>query len=222
MRITDRQAKRGVNDTENVFSATRFFWRANLICVAKNLAAKFSIATKILHNRDHHWNMQKLVIYNHGKDSLPWGEKALALAVVARELGFEFISPDYRQSNDPDSRVEQLLAMDLSGYKRIVLVGSSMGAYVATVASESIRPASLFLIAPAFYLPGYRHQNFAPQADRIEVFHGWQDEIVPPENAWKFCQQYRATLHILDADHRLLSALPTMTAAFERFLTLSQ
>lgn len=94
-----------------------------------------------------------LVVYNHGKDSIPWGEKALALAEVAKGRGFEFISPDYQASNDPDWRVEQLLALDLRGYERIVLAGSSMGAYVATVAAETIKPQGLFLIAPAFYLP---------------------------------------------------------------------
>ena len=48
--------------------------------------------------------MQKLVIYNHGKDSIPWGEKAIALAEVAKQRGFMFISPDYQASNDPDLR----------------------------------------------------------------------------------------------------------------------
>ena len=163
--------------------------------------------------------MQKLVIYNHGKDSIPWGEKPIALAEVAKQHGFKFISPDYQSSNDPDLRVKQLLAMELSAYQDIILVGSSMGAYVATVASEIIRPKGLFLIAPAFYLPGYLCTEFKPFAERIEVFHGWQDEVVPPENVWRFCQQHRASLHILDEDHRLLSILPIMADAFNRFLS---
>ena len=98
--------------------------------------------------------MQKLLIYNHDKDSIPWGEKAIALAEVAKRHGFMFTSPDYQASNDPDLRVKELLSMDLSAYQKIVLVGSSMGAYVATVASEIIKPKGLFLIAPAFYLTG--------------------------------------------------------------------
>ena len=162
--------------------------------------------------------MQKLVIYNHGKDSIPWGEKAIALAEVAKRRGFMFISPDYQASNDPDVRVKQLLAMELSAFQDIVLVGSSMGAYVATVTSEIIKPKGLFLIAPAFYLPGYQCTQFNPYADRIEVFHGWEDEVVPPENAWRFCQQHRASLHMYNADHRLLSILPIMADAFDRFL----
>ena len=162
--------------------------------------------------------MKNLVVYNHGKDSVPWGEKPKALADVARRHGFKFISPDYQASNDPDWRVEQLLAMDFSSYRNIVFVGSSMGAYVATVAAETIPAQALFLIAPAFYLPGYHHSEFKPQAPHIEVFHGWQDDVVPPENAWRFCQRHKATLHMLDADHRLLSILPLMCTAFDRLL----
>lgn len=162
--------------------------------------------------------MKKIVIYNHGKDSIPWGEKTLALAEVAKRQGFDFESPDYRPGNDPDVRVKQLLALDLSGYETIVLVGSSMGAYVATVASETLKPQGLFLIAPAFYLPGYARADFCPGTDNIEVFHGWQDEVVPPENAWRFCKAHRARLHTLDADHRLLSILPLMASRFDDFL----
>lgn len=162
--------------------------------------------------------MKKLVIYNHGKDSIPWGEKPLALAEVAKKHGYTFISPDYQASNDPEWRVNQLLATDISEYELIVLVGSSMGAYVATVAAEIIKPKGLFLIAPAFYLPGYAHSQFNPQTHTIEVFHGWQDEVVPAENAWRFSREHHARLHMLDSDHRLLSILPIMVKAFDQFL----
>lgn len=163
--------------------------------------------------------MRKLLIYNHGKDSVPWSEKALALAGVGKRHGYEVIIPDYQASNDPDWRVEHLLAMDLSSYDRIVLIGSSMGAYVATVASEIIKPSGLFLIAPAFYLPGYQRSEFRPGTEQVVVFHGWLDDVVPPENAWRFCQTHRAVLHMLDADHRLLSGLPDMASELARFLT---
>ena len=163
--------------------------------------------------------MKKLVIYSHGKDSVPWGEKTAVFAEVAKEHGYAFESPDYRpQENDPDKRVEQLLAMDLSGYDELVLIGSSMGAYVSTVASEAIKPKGLFLLAPAFYLPGYRRTEFMPTAGAIRVFHGWQDDIVPPENAWKFCQKHRVRLNMYDTDHRMLSVLPQLRDEFSRLL----
>jgi alpha/beta superfamily hydrolase len=108
--------------------------------------------------------------------------------------------------------------MDLSGYDEVVLIGSSMGAYVATVASESIKPKGLFLLAPAFYLPGYRQTEFNPTAEAIRVFHGWQDDIVPPENVWRFCRTYSLRLNLYDTDHRMLSAMPQLLDEFERFL----
>ncbi|MGZ5077119.1 MAG: YqiA/YcfP family alpha/beta fold hydrolase [Methylobacter sp.] len=162
--------------------------------------------------------MNKLVIYNHGKDSVPWGEKTIQFAEVAKRLGYLFESPDYQQHSDPDKRVEQLLAMDLSGYDEVVMIGSSMGAYVATVASPTIKPKGLFLLAPAFYLPGYRQTEFKPTADDIRVFHGWQDDIVPPGNAWRFCQTYRVRLNVYDTDHRMLSVMPQLANEFGRFL----
>lgn len=162
--------------------------------------------------------MKKLVIYNHGKDSVPWGEKTIGFSEVAKRYGYAFESPDYREQLDPDKRVEQLLAMDLSGYEQVILIGSSMGAYVATVASESIKSKGLFLLAPAFYLPGYRQTEFKPGAEAIQVFHGWQDDIVPPENAWRFCQKYRVRLNLYDTDHRMLSVLPQLIDEFSRFL----
>ncbi|MCX7094241.1 MAG: alpha/beta hydrolase [Methylobacter sp.] len=162
--------------------------------------------------------MKKLVIYNHGKDSIPWGEKALAFADVAQRQGYAFESPDYQALSDPDQRVEHLLAMDWSDYDQILLIGSSMGAYVATVASASIRPKGLFLLAPAFYLPGYRQTEFKPTAEHIRVVHGWQDDIVPPENAWKFCRKYRVRLNMYDTDHRMLSVMPQLVDEFSGFL----
>jgi len=126
--------------------------------------------------------------------------------------------PDYQEHSDPDDRVEQLLAMALSGYDEVVLIGSSMGAYVATAASESIKPRGLFLLAPAFYLPGYRQTEFNPTAEDIRVFHGWQDDIVPAENAFRFCRKYRVRLNLYDTDHRMLSAMPQLVDEFSRFL----
>lgn len=161
--------------------------------------------------------MNKLVLYHHGKDSIPWGEKTHAMAAVAKQQGWAFDSVDYTVSNDPDVRVKQLLAMDLSSYDQLVFVGSSMGAYVSTVAAQQFQPRALFLIAPAFYLPGYSQTEFKPPEDTW-VMHGWQDDVVPPDNAWRFCQRYQTRLHMFDADHRLLAVLPSLAHEFEQLL----
>jgi pimeloyl-ACP methyl ester carboxylesterase len=163
--------------------------------------------------------MKKLVIYNHGKDSTPWGEKPLAFADIAKCHDYDFESPDFRQQLNPDERVKHLLTLDLSPYDKVVMIGSSMGAYVATVAAEHLtQVCGLFLLAPAFYLPGYERQEFNPRHPTW-VFHGWQDDIVPPEHAWTFCRHYHCRLLMLDTDHRLLSQISLLSDEFERFLT---
>ena len=93
------------------------------------------------------------VYFNHGKESGPWGTKITALAAIARQKGFRVVSLDYSNRLDPDIRVEELLNLRLPDSEFTVLVGSSMGGYVATVASQIITPVGLFLMAPAFYLP---------------------------------------------------------------------
>lgn len=161
--------------------------------------------------------MKKLVLYHHGKDSIPWGEKPTALAEIAKRQGYEFDSIDYTTTNDPQIRVRQCLSLDLSTYDVLVFVGSSMGGYVATVAAPTFKVNALFLIAPAFYLPGYDQTSFNPPK-MTYVMHGWNDTVVPPENAWRFSRQHHAQLTMFDSEHRLISVLPEMSQAFEQIL----
>ena len=58
-----------------------------------------------------------------------------------------------------------MLQLELVPHERLILVGSSMGGYVSTVASVSLKPAGLFLMAPAFYMPIGREQNPIVRAD---------------------------------------------------------
>ena len=76
---------------------------------------------------------ERLVCFAHGKESGPWGTKITRLAGVARARGFEVISPDYSGTQDPRRRVDLLLQLAPSA-KHLVLVGSSMGAYVSAMA----------------------------------------------------------------------------------------
>ena len=98
------------------------------------------------------------------------------------------------------------------------MVGSSMGGYASTVASQALKPAGLFLMAPAFYMPGYAVQDPVPTAEKVCVVFGWQDEIIPIEHGIRFAQAHRADLHVLDSDHRLNSVLSEVGALFEQFL----
>jgi len=164
--------------------------------------------------------MKTLVIFAHGKESGPWGSKIKHLAAIAEGQGAQVLSPDYSDIlDDPDARVARLLALPLPPHDRLVLVGSSMGGYVSTVASQTLKPAGLFLMAPAVYIPGFGvQQDPVPVADHVCVVFGWNDEIIPVEHGIRFAQAHRAALHVLDGDHRLNSVLPELGVLFEQFM----
>ena len=162
--------------------------------------------------------MNALVVFSHGKESGPWGSKLQHLADIASRRGAKVMSPDYRDLVSPEARVERLLGLQLPPHDRLVLVGSSMGGYVATLASEALQPDGLFLLAPAFYLPGYANQDPVPHSPHVLAVHGWGDELIPPENVLRFGKRHRATVVFTEGDHRLAAALPTIGSLFDDFL----
>ncbi len=170
-----------------------------------------------------------LVVFSHGKESGPWGSKIKSLAAVAEGLGATVISIDYNEHpigtqhdqnalGEADRRVGQLLSNQPPEHSKLVLVGSSMGGYVSTVATARLNVDGLFLLAPAFYLNGYENQDPSSKAKQTMIVHGWSDEVVPVKNSIKFAQLHQCDLHILDGDHRLNDALPKIEPLFEMFL----
>jgi alpha/beta superfamily hydrolase len=115
-------------------------------------------------------------------------------------------------------KLSQLLSIQPPEHGKLVLVGSSMGGYVSTVATARLKPDGLFLLAPAFYLNGYDNQDSTPRAKRISIVHGWNDSVVPVQNSIKFAQLHQCELHLLDGDHRLNDALQKIEPLFEVFL----
>jgi predicted esterase len=162
--------------------------------------------------------MNGSVYFNHGKESGPWGDKITRLAQVAREKGYTVESLDYTGIMDANARVQKLLDSDAARARPLILVGSSMGSYVAAAASASLGPVGLFLLAPAFYLPDFPIQEPAPHADRVALIHGWNDELIPFENSVRYTHKFNATLHLVDSDHRLSSQLPLIASLFNSFL----
>lgn len=158
------------------------------------------------------------IYFAHGKESGPWGAKIQALAEVAKSKGFIVESPDYRKQPDPDARVEQLLNIRMPESDQTILVGSSMGGYVATVASKLVKPVGLFLMAPAFNLPGYKVQNPEPCARKTVIIHGLKDDVVPVENSIRFASEHKTELHLLDSDHQLKDQIPKIEILFSHFL----
>ncbi len=162
--------------------------------------------------------MNGAVYFNHGKESGPWGDKITRLAEVACAKGFAVESIDYTGMMDATARVQKLLDSDAARARPLVLAGSSMGSYVAAVASASLRPRGLFLLAPAFYLPDFPIQEPIPHADFVALVHGWNDELIPFENSVRYASKFKATLHLVESDHRLSSQLPLIASLFEGFL----
>jgi pimeloyl-ACP methyl ester carboxylesterase len=158
------------------------------------------------------------VVFSHGKDGEPWGTKVIALAQIARDLGWRVESIDYRGMDDPQARVDALREACRSLPPRPVLVGSSLGGHVATVIASEVAARGLFLLAPAFYMPGFEQYTPQPPDCPITIVHGWNDDIVPVDNSWRWARAAKARLHVIDSDHRMSADITDLSRYFEHFL----
>ncbi len=161
---------------------------------------------------------ENIVYFAHGKESGPWGTKITALAKIARHYGYKVESPDYSSTMDPDERVKMLLALKPAARENLLLVGSSMGGYVSAVASKTLKPKGLFLMAPAFFIKGYKVHDPAPHAQFTLLVHGRKDDLIPPEYSIRYARQHVCQLALVDSDHPLTSALPVIEILFTAFL----
>ncbi len=162
--------------------------------------------------------MSRHVVFSHGKESGPWGRKISALAEVARSEGYDAHSVDYRGLDEPRARVAKLVdfCKELSG--DLVLVGSSLGGYVAVASASLLHARGLFLMAPALYVAGLPELRSAVVDCPTSVVHGWRDDVVPYDHSVRFAQSCKAALHLLESDHRLHNQLRVIQYLFEYFL----
>lgn len=162
---------------------------------------------------------ERVVYFAHGKESGPWGIKITALAKIARELGLAVESPDYQGLSGP-ARVEKLLALLADEPRQPILVGSSMGGYVAAAVANVRDVAGLFLLAPALYIdrPDYPVTRFSPRTSCNVVIHGWRDEVVPVAAALRFAHEVECDLHLLLSGHDLVDRLADLEQLFSLFL----
>ena len=158
------------------------------------------------------------VVFSHGKESGPWGSKITAMAAVVRDLKIAVESVDYRGLDDPGDRVAKLIDLRKNLDAPVVLVGSSMGGHVSAAAASHLKPRGLFLLAPAFYMPGY--EEYTPQnvACPTAIVHGWHDAIVPVENSIRWAREHQAALHVLNSDHRLEDQIEAICLLLQAFL----
>jgi alpha/beta superfamily hydrolase len=159
-----------------------------------------------------------LVVFSHGKETGPLGKKIQELSKIARSAGAQTLSVDYTTTQDPSQRVKILLSTPLPPHKHLILVGSSMGGYVSTVASEHLNPHGLLLMAPAFGLEGYPIQDPIPHAQKCAVVHGWNDTVVPAENAFLWAQKHQVKLVMVKDDHSLHHEIRVVGELLERMI----
>lgn len=158
------------------------------------------------------------IYFSHGKESGPWGTKIKRLAGIATDRQFTVESIDYTDTMDPDLRVERLLQALARERDEFLLVGSSMGGYVSLVASETAKARAVFLMAPALYIPGYRRQEYRSRSPRIEIVHGWSDDVIAAEHSIRYAREVDCTLHMIAGDHALNASLDMVSGLFEGFL----
>jgi pimeloyl-ACP methyl ester carboxylesterase len=159
------------------------------------------------------------VVFSHGQDGDPRGTKIIAMSEAATTHGLRCESIDYRGMADPAARVAKLLAHCRADGGSFILVGSSMGGHVATTVATQVETIGLFLLAPAFYMPGFEQYTPLPPKCPVTVVHGWRDDIVPIDHSVRYGKAHRVTLHAIDSDHRMSDDVPLITRYFDRFLT---
>lgn len=161
---------------------------------------------------------QRHVCFSHGKESGPWGTKIRALADCARAAGWTVESLDYQGIEDPLERVARLLAYCRGFDGTMALAGSSMGGFVAAAVAAKWPARGLFLMAPAFYVPGYEQHVPPHPSCPVTIVHGWRDDVVPWQSSLRYAQDFRARLALIDGDHRLTDRIGEVSGLFALFL----
>jgi alpha/beta superfamily hydrolase len=160
------------------------------------------------------------VYFSHGKESGPSGQKIQRLKAIALKNGLNTLAPDYTSIMNPDERVEKLMQI-LAKEKdegELILVGSSMGAYVSLAVAESIPHQGIFLMAPAIKMEGYQIQKFEGPFKNMEIVHGWNDDMFPSDKVVEFAKFHKCPLHMVDDEHRLIDSLESIGIWFDQFL----
>lgn len=159
-----------------------------------------------------------VIHFIHGKESGPSGSKLTALSNVARDVGWEVNALNYSHTFDPATRLKQLVSACSGERRPLLLVGSSMGSWVAAEAAHQLGAHGLFLMAPAVFMPGYPSQDPLVPGERTEIVHGWDDEVIPYKHAVRFAHLRKCTLHLVQSNHRLTGQIPLLCELFAAFL----
>jgi len=139
-------------------------------------------------------------IFVHGQESSSQGTKGLFF----RGLFPEMIIPDF--VGDVSTRMSKLNKI-LFHKKRIIMIGSSLGGLMAALYAfqNQDRMKRLILLAPALNLPELNPYLSERLTLPVYVFHGKEDEVIPPKVIQTIAKKLftNLTFNLVDDDHRL-------------------
>ncbi|WP_329742855.1 alpha/beta hydrolase [Dyella sp. A6] len=168
--------------------------------------------------------MRGRIILSHGSDSSPEATKVSLLATLAESLGWQTYRTDHRSDDarglagSVAPRIARLRACIEDCVAPPVLVGSSLGAFTAGLASLDVPVAGLFLLATPSGIPDYpRPFDMRPGVPSL-LIHGWRDQVCPLDGVRAYAERHRLPLLMLDDDHRLAASLDMIAAQFRHFL----
>lgn len=146
-------------------------------------------------------------VFIHGLESNGQGAKGLFF----RERYPDMLVEDYTGSFA--ARMEKLNRL-LEGKEELILVGSSYGGLMAAVYAfnHPVQVKKMILLAPALMLPEFLPCQGKRLAMPVELYHGRQDDIVPPELIKKIAARTydNLTYHGVDDDHSLHATFAAM------------
>lgn len=168
--------------------------------------------------------MRGHVILSHGSDSGPEATKVSALARVAESLGWTTSRPDYREEDklgyagSVPPRVARLVDAMQEQTRPLVLVGSSMGAFVSGLASLRAPCDGLFLVALPTMIPECPQPFDMAEGISAMLIHGYEDTLCPVLAAQAFARSRGMPALLLPDDHRLAIHVPVIEREFRAFL----
>lgn len=168
--------------------------------------------------------MSGTVILSHGFNSGPGATKTVALAAVARGLGWRTTCPDFRGDDAGglaacvEPRAARLLAEVRRATRPVMLVGSSMGAFVSVLVALDAACVGLFALALPVAIPDCARRLAPPRGIDAMLVHGYRDAVCPCAAAVEFAREAAAAALLLDDDHALTAHLDVIEAQFAAFL----
>jgi predicted alpha/beta-hydrolase family hydrolase len=160
------------------------------------------------------------LILSHGQESGPNATKVTRLDEIATAQGYFCQRPDYGTQASASERIAKLgaLCAQVQTPNRLVLAGSSMGAYISAMCSLQAPVAGLFLLAPPIFFAGLE-PAMRIRCKHVTIVHGWRDALIDPSEVIAFARAYGAKLVLVNDDHRLKNSIHALAHEFNLFLT---